>query len=211
MPTHYLHAVLANKQISQCNISNENKSAFLLGAIAPDAVPFGLPKRTTHYNIHFGLTWVYRFGKFEREFAKYRRQSEAHKWFYRGYKYHLQLDHIWVKTCLNQAMLRLMFNQLRGKGKKDKVQYYDEMGQYDDFYRGSRPPDQQKDICCQLAGADLALFPPCLDRGRWQKIMQHLEQTTFQTASSYQGELLPQTNIEHFMQRASKVRINGQY
>ncbi len=211
MPSHYMHAVLANQQISPYNVSNENAAAFLLGAVAPDAVPFGLPKRTTHYNIHFGLTWAYRFGKFESEFAEYRQQSELHKWFYRGYKYHLQLDYLWVKACLNRAILRLMLNQLVRKGKRDKTQYYEEMGQYDDFYRSSAPLDQQREICRQLAAADLSLFPASLDRGRWQRIMHHLEQTASQTASSYRGELLPQMDIERFLGRASKLEINGQY
>ncbi len=204
MPTHYLHTHLAYEKIFKESLRKEEELAFLLGAIAPDAVPFGQTKRRSHYNFHYGITWFYRFNAFETEFADYQQQSPLHHWFYLGYRYHLRLDWVWVKCCLNPAMIRLGWNQLIKKGPQIKAKYYEEMGRYDDYFRATQksPPVELFD---QLKHTDHTLLPSFLDTDRLGTIFEHLQQTVSQTCQTYEGGLLPHKNIDRFHTQAAKL------
>ncbi len=106
MPSHYLHLILSYQRATQAGleaqaaIAGERRPAFLLGAVAPDAVAVHGDKRRTHYAVHAGIVWGYRFSAFEQEFADYRERSVLHQYFYRGYKFHLLLDDAWMSECL---------------------------------------------------------------------------------------------------------------
>ena len=210
MPTYYLHAVLGYREISKHIVTTAPRSAFILGTIAPDAVPFGETKRRSHYNLHIGLTIGYRMDAFEREFASYRRQSDSHLWFYKGYKYHLNLDQIWFKTCLNRAMIRLAVNKIIGRGKRLKPEYYKEMEDYDSFHRSDVTVEFQNKYIEELIHSDRRLLPPFLSNERLDKIIEYLEETKYAQHAKFQGELLRHKNIRQFFKQAEFVTINVQ-
>ena len=210
MPTYYLPAVLGYQEISKHAVTSAQRSAFILGTIAPDAVPFGETKRRSHYNLHIGLTIGYRMDAFEREFASYRRQSNSHLWFYKGYKYHLNLDQIWFKTCLNRAMIRLAVNKIIGRGKRLKPEYYKEMEDYDSFHRSDVTVEFQNKFIEELIHSDSSLMPLFLSNERLDKIIEHLEEAKYSRKAKFQGELLQQKDIRHFFEQAEFVTINVQ-
>ena len=47
--------------------------------MAPDLVAVHREKRGTHYTVHLGITWEYRFRAFERAFAGFRERSPSHQ------------------------------------------------------------------------------------------------------------------------------------
>jgi hypothetical protein len=204
MPSHYLHLMLSYQKAVEAGTAEEYRPAFLLGAVAPDAVAAHRDKRRTHYTIYAIITWLYRFTAFEQEFADYRARSALHQYFYRGYKYHLLLDDAWVRECLDRAGLRLTIARLTGDPSV-RAQYYHEMSQFDAFHRSSVDPTALQDAYACLARADLALLPGFLEQDAMNSILVHLADTMPKTASHFDGQILRARNVERFLLRASRV------
>jgi len=206
MPSYYLHLMLSYQRAAEAGIAEAHCPAFLLGAVAPDAVVVHRDKLRTHYTVYAGITWGYRFSAFEREFAGYREQSALHQYFYRGYKYHLFLDDAWMRECLHRALLRLMIGRLT-RDAHVRVQYYGEMSQFDAFYRSSVGTAALQDACACLAQADLDLLPEFLERGVVGSILEHLSDAMLKTTSYFDGQILRPRNVERFLLRVSKLPI----
>lgn len=206
MPSYYLHLVLSYQGAAEADIAEEHRSAFLLGAVAPDAVTAQRDKLRTHYTIYAGMTWGYRFPAFEREFAGYREQSVLHQYFYRGYKYHLLLDDAWMRECLHRALVRLMVGKLT-RSPRVRGQYYGEMSQFDAFHRSSVGTAMLRDACACLARADLHLLPGFLERDVVGSILKHLSDAMPKTLSCFEGQILRPRHVERFLLRASQVPI----
>jgi len=206
MPSHYLHLMLSYQRVADAGIAEEYRPAFLLGAVAPDAVTMHRDKLRTHYTVYTGVTWLYRFHVFEREFAGYRGQSVLHQHFYRGYKYHLLLDEAWVRECLDRAGLRLMMGRL-ARDTNMRTQYYGEMSQFDAFHRSSVDPAMLQDACTCLAQANPDLFPGFLERDVLGSILKHLSDTMPEIMLRFDGQILRPRNIERFLLRASQVPV----
>jgi len=206
MPSHYLHLVLSYQGAAEADIAEEHRSAFILGAVAPDAVTVHQDKLRTHYTVYAGMTWGYRFSAFEREFAGYREQSVLHQYFYRGYKVHLRLDDAWMRECLHRALVRLMIGKLM-KDSHIRAQYYGEMSQFDAFHRSSVDPAILRDACACLARANVNLLPEFLERDVVGLILKRLSDTVPETVLRFDGQILRPRNVERFLRRVSKLPV----
>jgi hypothetical protein len=206
MPSCYLHVVLSYQGAADADIAEEHRSAFLLGAIAPDAVTVQRDKLRTHYTIYAGMTWGYRFSAFEQEFAGYREQSVLHQYFYRGYKYHLLLDDAWMRECLHRALVRLMIGRLT-RDPHVRAQYYGEMSHFDAFHRSSADPAILRGACACLARANPDLLPGFLERDVVGSILTHLSDPVPKAVPRFEGQILRPRNVERFLLRASRVPV----
>jgi len=207
MASHYLHLILSHQTLANTHLADECRSAFLLGAIAPDAVTDRQDKVRTHFAIRVGTTWAYRFRAFERAFAGYRARSALHQRFYRGYRYHLILDDAWMRECLHRAVLRLAIKTLTGRANGGIGQYYDEMTQFNAFHRSSVAPGVLQDAFARLTRADLDLFPAFLERDAFDRILKHISGRMLHTASHFDGQLIRARDVKRFMDRVSEMRI----
>ena len=208
MPSHYLHLILSYRRVTETDISGEQRSAFLLGAVAPDAVAVHRDKRRTHYAVHAGITWGFRLPAFEQEFAGYRERSVLHQCFYRGYKYHLLLDDAWMRGCLHRVMFRLMIRRLTGDAN-GRVQYYHEMSQFDAFHRSSVAHNVLQDAYACLAQADFDLLPEFLERDALSVILEHLSSTMSQRISHFGGQILRARDAERFLVHVSEMPMKS--
>jgi hypothetical protein len=207
MPSHHLHLILSYQRATETGIADERCSAFLLGAVAPDAVTVHRDKLRTHYAVHVGITWGYRFPAFEREFAGYRERSVLHQYFYLGYKYHLFLDDAWMRECLRRTMFGWAIRRLTGSADGYVAQYYQEMSQLDAFHRSSVGPHVLRDAYACLARADFDLLPEFLDRDALNAILACLSNTMSQTAPRFDGKIIQARYADRFLLRASKVPV----
>jgi hypothetical protein len=202
-----LHLIQSYPRVAQAGIADACCSAFLLGTVAPDAVAVHRDKHRTHYTIHAGLTWGYRFWGFEREFASYRTCSNLHEWFYRGYRYHLFVDDAWLRACGHRAVFRVMVGRLTGNGNGRAAQYYHEMSRFDAFHRSSADPSVFRDAYACLLRADLDLLPEFLDRDALHAMLEYLTRTASETSPRFGGRILRAGDIERFLQRVSELPI----
>ena len=212
MPSPYLHLILSYQRTTetgleaQAAIAGERCPAFLLGAVAPDAVAVHGDKRRTHYAVHAGIVWGYRFLVFEQEFADYRERSVLHQYFYRGYKFHLLLDDAWMRECLHRAVFRLVIRRLAG-GANGRAQYYHEMSQFDAFHRSSVGPTVLQDAYTCLARADFDLLPEFLERDALGSVLEHLSSTMSQRAPHFDGQILRARDAERFLARVAQLPL----
>ncbi len=207
MPSHYLHLILSYQRAAETGIADERCSAFLLGAVAPDAVAVHRDKRRTHYAVHVGVTWGFRFPAFERGFVDYRERSILHRYFYLGYKYHLLLDDAWLRECGHRAVCRLAIRRLTGSANGRLAQYYHEMSQFDAFHRSSVDRSVLQDAYACLARADFDLLPEFLEPEALNSILGHLSNTMSQRMSHFDGQILQARDADRFLFRASEVLI----
>jgi hypothetical protein len=208
MASFYMHLVLSYQYIAA--VGDEQRSAFILGAIAPDMVPVHRDKLRTHYSIYVGITWAYRYRAFERAFARYRQRSLLHLWFYRGYKYHLRLDDAWMRACAHPAFLRMAVRGLVGR-RLVLDRYYGEMSALDAYHCSTVDPELVSAARRCLAQADAGLLPGWMDRTEVAPVQDRLahraEQAWADRTPFFRGQFVLAREAERFLQRAASVAV----
>jgi len=117
MGSRIMHLVIANR-IAEC-LSIEDRTSFLLGGIAPDAVT---PKEVSHF-FKGNVQDYSRYIDYKGFLDKYSSQAENH--YILGYFTHLIADDIWLKGFYlpwlknrietNKELLNLHHNSIRRK------------------------------------------------------------------------------------------------
>jgi len=180
----------------------------MLGALAPDMVASHREKRHTHYSVHAGITWGYRFRAFERAFAGYGHRSPVHRWFRDGYRHHLRLDDLWMRTCGHRALLRMMPRLLAGR---DAVlaAYYAEMSALDNYaFVWFSTESIERAIRC-LRFADLNVLPPWIAREQARtvlaQVVQRAQTALAGRARAFEGRYIRRSEAERFLCRAAAL------
>ena len=208
MASHVLHLFFAFRMVSEEAMPEAHRSAFMLGALAPDMVASHREKQRTHYSVHAGITWGYRFRAFERAFADRGVESPAHRWFRDGYRHHLRLDDLWMRTCGHRALLRMVPRLLGGR---DAVlaAYYAEMSALDSYVcaRCTSEPIEQAVLCIERA--DLGLLPPWIAREQAGIVLAQAVQRAQKAVAGrkycFEGYYIRKPEAERFLRHAALV------
>ena len=203
-----MHLVLSYPHIAV--VADAQRSAFMLGAIAPDVVSVHRDKPRTHYSIHVGITWAYRYRAFERAFARYRQCSPLHLWFYRGYKHHLRLDDAWMRACAHPAFYRMAVRGLVGR-QVVLDRYYGELSALDAYHCSTIDPELVSAACRCLGQADASLLPAWMDRAEvgpvQDRLAQRVEQAWAHRTPFFRGHFVRAREAERFLQRAASIKM----
>lgn len=206
--SYFLHLVLAYRRAQLDALDGERASAFVLGAIAPDAAVDAREKRGTHYSVHAGVTWGYRFRAFDREYASFRRRSPLHAAVYCGYRHHLRVDEAWLRCCGHRALWRSALRERRGDGTT-LGRYYEEMSALDAYYGATTGGAYAEQALVCLLDADVALLPDTIDAGRLgavrELVASRARSAAIRLTARYAGKLLRQEEVERFLDRATAV------
>jgi hypothetical protein len=191
-------------------IPEAHQSAFVLGTLAPDMVASHRAKRDTHYSVYAGITWGYRFRAFERAFRDYGALSPTHRRFRDGYRHHLRLDDLWMRTCGHRALWRMMPRLPSGR-KAVLAEYYAEMSALDKYAcaRFSSESIEQAMHCLQHA--DQGLLPPWIEQVQASAVLVQVVQRA-RTAlagrtSSFEGRYIRGVEANRFLCRAGAVPV----
>jgi hypothetical protein len=210
MASHVLHLSFAFRVLGEGTIPEVHRSAFMLGALAPDMVASHREKRHTHYSVHAGITWGYRFRAFERAFASYGERSPVHRWFRDGYRYHLRLDDLWMRTCGHRALLRMMPRLPDGR---DAVlaAYYAEMSALDNYACARFATESIERAILWLQRADLNVLPPWIVREQASQVLaqvvQRAQMALVSRTRAFEGRYIRRSEAERFLRRAAAVLI----
>ena len=208
MASHVLHLFFAFRALSEDAITEAQRPAFMLGALAPDMVASHREKRRTHYSVHVGITWGYRFRSFERAFLDYGDRSIAYRWFRDGYRHHLRMDDLWMRTCGHRALLRMAPRLPAGR---DEVlaAYYAEMSALDSYACPRFPPESIERAMRCLQRVDLRVLPPWIVREQATQVLaqvvQRAQKTLAGQARAFEGRYIRRSEAERFLCRATAV------
>lgn len=208
MASHVLHLFFAFQTVSEDTLPEAHRSAFVLGALAPDMVASHREKQHTHYSVHAGITWGYRLRAFERAFADYGDRSPAHRWFRDGYRHHLRLDDLWMRTCGHRALFR-MVPRLFGGRDAVLAAYYAEMSALDSYVcTQSRSELIEHAVLC-IEHADQDLLPLWIAREQASKVLAQAVQRAQKAVASqnccFEGRYIRGSEVGRFLRRAAIV------
>lgn len=210
MASHVLHLAFAFCVVSADTIPESQRSAFMLGALAPDMVASHREKRDTHYSVHAGITWGYRFRAFERAFARFGDRSPVHRWFRDGYRHHLRLDDLWMRTCGHRALARMMPRLAAGRDAVLAV-YYAEMSALDSYACARFSPELIEHALRCLQCADRSVLPsrivPKQASQVLAQVVQRAQKALVDRASCFEGRYIHRSEADRFLRRAAAVSV----
>ena len=206
MASRYLHLVLSYRRAVEAGVLEVHRPAFLLGAVAPDLVAVYREKQRTHYTVHLGTTWEYRFRASERAFASFWECSPSHWWLYQGYRHHLLLDSAWLTTCGRRAVVRLPYQRAVGAAHTGLAQYY-EMTAFDAFHRSSADSQEVQQAYYTLARADNRILPAFLDPGALDTTLGLLSASLSHRSPGFEGRILKRRDAHRFLLWAAALDV----